>query len=273
MHASRTFRDPGSAAALETVRAQGFGLLISASDGGHVQVTPCPFHVAGERPIRLVTHLAAANPQARALSGGASAPVTAFFLGPHAYVSPTWHRSPGRIVPTWNHLSVEVRGHARRVDGTRRVEHALGELTARHEGSTGWRMSDLDPGQRARLAAAVTVLEIDVEAIEQVAKLSQNRSAADRARIRRQLQRSRAPGPARAVGDLMASRERACHVSGHVSGHVSEPPARWRAWLRTCWQRYRSRQRLAGLDARGRADLGIRWEDGLAEARKPFWRA
>lgn len=265
MHALHAFRDAGSAAAIETIRAQSFGLLISASDGRHVQVTPCPFHVAGERPIRLVTHLAAANPQARALVREPGAPVTAFFPGPHAYVSPMWHRTPERVVPTWNHVSVEIRGTARVVPDRGEVERALGELTARHEGASGWRMSDLDPGQRERLVGALTVLEIEVESIERVAKLSQNRAAVDRRRIRRRLRRSRAPGPARAVGDLMAARESGPPGSG-LAG-------RWVVRLRTWWHRWRSRPRLADLDARGRADLGIRWEDGIAEARKPFWRA
>jgi len=42
----------------------------------------------------------------------------------------------------------------------------------------------------------------------------------------------------------------------------------FRRWRR----RARGRAELAGLDARARADLGVRWEDTLAERRKPFWR-
>jgi len=39
-------------------------------------------------------------------------------------------------------------------------------------------------------------------------------------------------------------------------------------WL----HRARTRGELAELDARQRADLGVRWEDARAEVRKPFWR-
>ncbi len=40
---------------------------------------------------------------------------------------------------------------------------------------------------------------------------------------------------------------------------------RWR-------RRARMRRELAALRSRERRDLNMRWEDAVAESRKPFWR-
>lgn len=57
-------------------------------------------------------HVARANPVWKAGDGAA----LAIFLGPHAYVSPSWYPSKaetGKAVPTWNYLTVHARGHIR----------------------------------------------------------------------------------------------------------------------------------------------------------------
>jgi len=38
------------------------------------------------------------------------------------------------------------------------------------------------------------------------------------------------------------------------------------------WQRHRSRQRIAGLDADMLKDIGVSFAEAEAEANKPFWR-
>jgi uncharacterized protein YjiS (DUF1127 family) len=56
--------------------------------------------------------------------------------------------------------------------------------------------------------------------------------------------------------------------------HLS--PALWlRSWavVRAAWRRYRSRQRIAGLDAYLLKDIGVTPAEAEAEANKPFWRA
>jgi len=50
-----------------------------------------------------------------------------------------------------------------------------------------------------------------------------------------------------------------------VLARVGRVVGRW-------WHRLRTRPELAHLDARMRADIGVRWEDTRAERRKPFWR-
>ncbi len=44
-------------------------------------------------------------------------------------------------------------------------------------------------------------------------------------------------------------------------------------WLLVCEDRIRTREALAQMDAQILRDIGIRREDALAEARKPFWKS
>ncbi|MGD8430272.1 MAG: DUF1127 domain-containing protein [Ectothiorhodospiraceae bacterium] len=53
------------------------------------------------------------------------------------------------------------------------------------------------------------------------------------------------------------------------TGRVRATLAAIRVWRR----RARSRAELSRFDARGRADIGVRYEDAARECRKPFWRA
>lgn len=60
---------------------------------------------------------------------------------------------------------------------------------------------------------------------------------------------------------------------GHLK-HPSNVPlhARVLTVLRTWVTRSRSREQLRALDHRLLQDIGVRYEDALLEARKPFWR-
>jgi transcriptional regulator len=64
-------------------------------------------------------HLARGNPQWReieasvAAGGDGAGEALAIFDGPEAYVSPAWYeekRLTGRVVPTWNYVTVQVHG-------------------------------------------------------------------------------------------------------------------------------------------------------------------
>lgn len=43
--------------------------------------------------------------------------------------------------------------------------------------------------------------------------------------------------------------------------------------LQKAWWRFRSRQRIAQLDASALKDIGVSYAEAEAEANKPFWRA
>src|SRR5205807_807380 len=55
----------------------------------------------------LLGHLARPNPQAHGAVGDA----LAIFLGPDAYITPSWYatkRETGKVVPTWNYVAIHA---------------------------------------------------------------------------------------------------------------------------------------------------------------------
>jgi transcriptional regulator len=200
MYVPKEFAAPNDEAAWAAVAAAPFGLLITASDG-QPAVTHLPFLVAkGETGAwQLSAHLAVANPHAEAVRAGAD--VLCVFNGPHAYVSPTWYGGPG--VPTWNYVAVHVRGRARTMDDAA-LAGLLRALSAVYEGDGpgAWTPAVMGEKALAGLRRAIVGFTVEVAGIEAKFKLSQNRPAADRARVVTRFQAAGTPDTA-ALAELM----------------------------------------------------------------------
>lgn len=155
------------------IEANAFGQLISTVEG-RLFSSHLPFEVSEDRK-RLVCHLARQNPQHRELAGQE---VLVTLQGPHGYISPGWYAAPG--VPTWNYQAVHVRGTARVFDDPERLGAAVRALAQKYEAAlpAPWR-AEFDA---ARLGGIVGV-DITIADIRCKYKLSQNRSAEDRARV------------------------------------------------------------------------------------------
>lgn len=180
-------------AARAFVAAHPFAILFTAGPRGPFG-THLPLALAGDV---LVGHVARQNPQAEELAAG---PVLAVFSGPHAAVDPAWYEHPERQVPTWNYLAVHVRGRAVVTDAPRVAVEILARATGLQDP-----VSDGSP-ERERLvnglAGGIVAFEIRDLSFVGKAKLSQNRSAADRGRVRDALASS--PDPlARSVAEWM----------------------------------------------------------------------
>ncbi len=147
--------------------------------------------VAGaDGQAQLRGHLARANPLWRALPAGTS--VLVVFTGAVHYVSPAWYVSKqqgGRVVPTWNYAQVQARGPIRFIEDAPWLAAQIESLTDEHERSRPdrWRVSDAPADYLAGMLRGIVGFEIDIEALEGKFKASQNRSAADRAGVRRGL--------------------------------------------------------------------------------------
>jgi len=182
------FRETGRARLETLVRDYPFATLVTVRDGA-----PCANHLpllhepAAGGAGRRLGHMARATPQWRDLAAGQ--PALAVFHGPHAYVSPGWYATPG--VPTWNYAVVHARGRARVLEQPGEARVVLERLTAAHEAAQArpWRVDPDDPALGPRLAAIVA-FEIVLDSLEGKFKLSQNRPAADRERVRAQFARA-----------------------------------------------------------------------------------
>ena len=129
------------------------------------------------------------------------------FQGADAYVSPSWYPSKaahGRVVPTWNYEAVHVHGRLSWLNDPARLRAHLSALTDRFE--TGrpdpWAVSDAPDDYIARMLGQVVGVEVAVERVEVMRKLSQNRPTADRAGVVAGLSASAKAGD-RAVAEKM----------------------------------------------------------------------
>jgi len=135
----------------------------------------------GEPHGTLIGHFARGNPHWRHVKEVAS---LAVFHGPHAYVSPSWYGQPERMVPTWNYATVHAHGTLEIITEAAETRWVLAALIERFEGGRAapWtlRMPDRE---RDAMVAAIVAFRIRVTRLEGKFKLSQNRGAADRARV------------------------------------------------------------------------------------------
>ena len=128
-------------------------------------------------------HLARANPLWRDLTSATE--VLAVFQGAESYISPSWYASKvehGKVVPTWNYVTVHAYGTARVVNDVEWLRALVAGLTERHEAQREgrWRLDDAPVDYVEKMLHAIVGVEIPVTRMIGSWKLSQNRSAADR---------------------------------------------------------------------------------------------
>ncbi|MBI4933183.1 MAG: FMN-binding negative transcriptional regulator [Actinobacteria bacterium] len=176
---------------LDIVEQRAFATLVISVDDA-LEATPIPW-VVRRGPLgsaRLLGHVSKANPMAR-LADETSALVIVDLVD--GYVSPSWYPSKaehGRVVPTWNYVSVHLHGEVRCVTDEHWVRDQVRRLTDRHEATNAepWSMDDAPADFIDTMLRGIVGLEFLVERAEGKAKLSQNRSATDVAGVVRWLQ-------------------------------------------------------------------------------------
>ena len=180
------------------LRDHALALLISQTEAGPL-VSHLPLWLApDEGPCgTLYGHLARSNPQAQALVEAGQ--VLAVFQGPQAYVSPAFYPGKaehGRVVPTWNYQAVHARGSVEVFDEPERLLQLLERLTDQHEAGRArpWRVADAPADYVQGMLRAIRGLRLPLDSLQGIAKLSQNRNAADREGVRQGLAASPVPG-------------------------------------------------------------------------------
>jgi transcriptional regulator len=145
------------------------------------------------------------------------------FLGPHAYISPSWYANPV-TVPTWNYAAVHVYGVPVIIDNNEIVRAHLLRLVDVHE-------SNVEPPWDADVARdvitaqvkGVVAFEIPIRRIEGKWKFNQNRSREDQLGVVTALER--APDPeSRAVASIMTRNLEAAQAHDPVTTRPVPPP-------------------------------------------------
>jgi len=186
MYVPAAFAAATQADMLALVAAHPLGALVRMGSSG-LDADHMPFELVAptaDAPHGLLrAHVARTNPVWRA--DGAS--VIVLFQGASRYVSPLLYDTEaagGRVVPTWNYAVVHAHGRLRTVDDPAWILGTMTRLTRRHEDAdTGWKVEDAPRDFIDRMVQATIGIEIVIERLEGKFKLSQNRSAADRARV------------------------------------------------------------------------------------------
>lgn len=166
------------------------GTLISCDDSGaglNADHLPFEWHVGEDGNVSLRAHVARANPVWQRLAAGRESLVV--FQGPQTYISPSLYPSKqahGKVVPTYNYMVVHAHGPVRALDDKAWLLELVSSLTRRHEAnqSLPWEVSDAPLEFIDQMLANIVGIEMRVTRIEGKWKISQNRSAADKASVR-----------------------------------------------------------------------------------------
>lgn len=132
--------------------------------------------------------------------------VLAVFTGHHTYVSGTWYSNP-HTPSTWNYMSVHVRGIMRFLDDAALVD-ALRTITLHFENNdprSSTIYDNLPTDYTARLMKMIVAFEVEVQAIDTVFKLSQDRDQVSYRNIIARLKEQGESG--QVIAEEMAKRE------------------------------------------------------------------
>jgi len=131
-------------------------------------------------------HLSRANGQWR--NADTAVPALAVCTGPDAYVTPSWYATKaetGKVVPTWNYVAVHAYGDIAFFDDARQLLDVVTRLTERHERGRDapWAVSDAPDDYVQGHLKGIVGFRLPIARLQGSWKLSQNKSAADRAGV------------------------------------------------------------------------------------------
>ncbi len=169
---------PGELEAI--MRAASLPVLISPTRDGLV-ATHLPLRF--EAPDRLVGHVARANPHWREFDPQAES--LAIFTAVDGYISPSWYPSKAeteKVVPTWNYQAVHATGRLEIIEAPGPLLKIVTGLTELYEAGRvkPWAVSDAPEEYVAAQLKGIVGLVLHITRLEGKAKLSQNKSKADR---------------------------------------------------------------------------------------------
>lgn len=177
MHPDRRFRD--QADWLDFADRRGFAHIFAATPDGPM-VVHAPVSWFGDE---LWFHVSRANRIAQHLAG---ASVLVSVAAVDGYISPNWYTEPGDQVPTWNYQAVEFDGIARALSDEETTAQ-LDALAARHEPRVNpakpWTRDKMDQVIFGKMLRAIIGFAVEVSAVRETMKLSQNKRAEDRASV------------------------------------------------------------------------------------------
>ena len=168
------FKEKDQQTVIEFMKRHTFAMLVgSANNKSYATQIPLLFEERNNKMI-LVGHMMRKQDHHKAFEKNAD--VLVVFTGPHTYVSATWYHNPHQA-STWNYMSVHARGAIKFLD-EKGLEDALRKLSLHYENNnphSSTIFDNLSEEYRRPMMKSIVAFEIEVNSIENVFKLSQNR--------------------------------------------------------------------------------------------------
>ena len=178
MHPNPLFRSEDRALMESLIDEIGFGMVFATTPDGP-RVAHTPLLSTSDGAVHF--HLSRGNALTRWLDGE-TALVTV--NGPDAYVSPRWYVDRA-TVPTWDYVALELEGRVRRMDRDG-LDALLYALIERHEArldGARWSAAETPKPMWDKLLGGIAGFEMEILAWRPTLKLSQKKSAEERAII------------------------------------------------------------------------------------------
>ncbi len=178
MYTPKYFEEANIEVLHELIRTHPLATLVTMSSHG-LNANHIPMYLVQDTSEYgiLRGHVARANPVWRDLVNEVEA--LAIFQGADTYISPSWYstkQEDGKVVPTWDYVTVHAYGPLRVVDDVVWLRELLENLTTQHEAplSEPWSIADAPREYIDKMMTAIVGIEIVIRKIHGKWKVSQN---------------------------------------------------------------------------------------------------
>lgn len=176
MHPNKAFRGTPQERNIAFARSRGFGALAVNADAGPV-MSHIPFLISDDaKSVDL--HLVRSNPICRMVPIATVIAVT----GPDAYISPDWYDTDDQV-PTWNYVSVHLRGTLRALPPESMrdmLERQSAAYEAQLTNKQPWTIDKMSEGVPERMMRMILPFRLEIKSIDGTWKLNQNKDDAAR---------------------------------------------------------------------------------------------
>ncbi|PPD47060.1 MAG: transcriptional regulator [Methylotenera sp.] len=171
----------------DLIVAHPLATLVTMTSNG-INANHIPLHLVQEAGQygTLQGHVARANPVWSDLVNNVEALV--IFQGPSSYITPSWYptkQEHGKVVPTWNYVTVHAYGALRVIDDPVWVKTQLESLTVQQEAlfDKPWAVSDAPVEFTDKMIGAIVGIEILITKLIGKWKVSQNQPTLNQAGV------------------------------------------------------------------------------------------
>lgn len=169
------FKEKDQQVVLEFIHQHPFAFITGCDENNKPVATQIPVFIEERNgKLYMTGHMMRQTDHHKAFEKNSS--VLCVFTGHHSYVSASWYSNPQQA-STWNYMSVHVKGQLRFL-GEEGLIDVLRKTSLHFENNNQHSPTTFDNLPRdytTRLMKAIVAFEVEVEAIDNVFKLSQNR--------------------------------------------------------------------------------------------------